>query len=494
MHRIIVRPLLLLLLLSLFSACANIIPPTGGPRDAKAPRLLSIKPKDSLLNTRVTRIEMKFDEFITVSDVSRELHISPALTQSLSMTGSGKSVQIKIPDSLLQDNTTYRISFGKAIKDLHESNPYDGRAFTFSTGPWFDSLKMKGIIYDAASGQLDSSGLVKVLLYNANFPYDIVLRQKPAYVTTSNTKGEFLFQGLPNKNFRIFAIKENTENLQFDNDEELIGFADTTFNPATDTLPIILKIFKELPDSSRVKIETAAETKRGSGVRMGGTKATTASNANIPDSKNLTYKVSADTSNIEKRTQEITLPIEIFVSRKIQTLNDSRIVLSADSNGVETETKFIATTDTGKQKITITTQWQQNTLYTLRLLKSFIIDTSNTEAMPSKYIFRTKSDEDYGKIEINIPEKYVGKPYLLQVNRDADSVYLKPVTAGKISLKLLAPGTYKMTIIEDKNNDGIWTSGELKSKRHAENAIPFPNTVLMKAGWENIVDFEPKKK
>ncbi|HTN17272.1 MAG TPA: Ig-like domain-containing protein [Chitinophagaceae bacterium] len=488
------RILFFLLALSLLTACANVIPPSGGKTDTTPPKLLSIKPQDSLLNTRVNRIEMKFDEFVVVSDAGKELHISPILAQTPLMTVSGKTVIVKIADSLLHDSTTYTIDFGKSIKDLHEGNPYKGSLFMFSTGPWFDSLSLKGIIMNAETGRIDSSGTAKALLYDAALPYDIVTMQKPSYVANSGSDGSFVVKGLPKRSFRVFILKESGDNLVFDDDQELIGFADTIFTPGLDTAAYTFRIFKEIPDTAKAKTDTtlAAEPASGMKKRM---KASAPKDA-LPemDAKSFNYRVIVDTADRVKRTHELTQPLTIFFSRKADTLNQDRIFLSADSNGVESEVRFALELDTSRRKLTLSADWKPNTLYTLRLLKRFALDTGAAEAMPSRYTFRTKSEEDYGRMEINLPEKYVGKPNVLQVRRDEDSVYLNPVTGAKVVLKRLLPGNYSIAIIKDLNGDGEWTTGELKKHRHAELVIPYANSVLMKAGWEHVVDFEPSPK
>ena len=494
MNKLVLSFLGLLLSFTFLCGCANIIPPTGGKTDMKSPKLLSIKPKDSLINTRVTRIEMHFDEYVTVGDAAKELTVSPILAQSPTITAAGKSVIIKIADSLLQNNTTYTVSYGKSIKDLHEGNPYDGSSFLFSTGAWFDSLSISGQIVDAAKGQIDSSGSVKVLLYDAADTFDIVSRKKPLYISTTNGTGNFKFKGLPNKMFRVFALKETSENLKFDSDDEYVGFTDLVYNPAVDTLPITINIFKEIPDSTRKKSDTTAvnpSQKRKWGMGTVATAEKTNNNPNL-DSKTFNYAALVDTSNKEKRTQEITEPISVFFSRALDTFDADRILLSVDSSGIEIETKIKISLDTNRKKLSIVPEWRFNSLYTLRLLKGFATDTGKVTSMPSKYIFRSKSDEDYGKLEINLPKKYVGKNYLLQVKKDNEIFYLETISKAKISFKLLTPGTYSLMVIEDENGDGEWTTGELKSKRHPEKVIPYPNTINMKAGWEHVVDFETK--
>jgi hypothetical protein len=82
---------------------------------------------------------------------------------------------------------------------------------------------------------------------------------------------------------------------------------------------------------------------------------------------------------------------------------------------------------------------------------------------------------------------------LLQVNKDKEVVYLEALSKAKVSLQLLAAGTYTLILIEDQNGDGEWTTGELKSKRQPEKVFPDTNSIIMKAGWEHIVDFEKEQ-
>src|ERR1039458_524255 len=83
------------------SGCANITAPTGGKKDTTPPKMVSIDPGDSLLNFRVKRIEMHFDEYITVNDVAKEVQLSPILTIAPSVIGKNKTVIVKIVDTLL---------------------------------------------------------------------------------------------------------------------------------------------------------------------------------------------------------------------------------------------------------------------------------------------------------------------------------------------------------------------------------------------------------
>jgi hypothetical protein len=493
MHKSLISILSIFFLLALLGGCANIIPPTGGKTDTTAPQLLTTKPNDSLLNTRVTRIEMRFNEYVSIGDAAKEITVSPILAQNPSIIAIGKTVILKIEDSLLQKNTTYTLSFGKAIKDLHEGNPYSGPSFVFSTGAWFDSLTIKGKIFDAAKGSLDSTGGVKVLLYDATDSLDVVSKKKPLYLSLANNKGEFSLKGLPDRTFRIFALKETNDNLRFDTDDEYVAFSDQVYQPNKDTLPISLSLFKEIPDTSRPKKDSTQMPEQKRKSKMLATENRKASAMPSLDAKTFSYTALIDTTAITKRSQDITEPISVFFSRPLDTFNADRIALSFDSSGIEIETKFKIRLDSSRRKLSILPNWRYNSVYTVRLLKGFARDINQESSMPSKYIFRTKSDEDYGKLDINVPKKYVGKNYLLQIKKDNETFYLDSISRPNVKLKLLAPGAYNLMIIKDENGDGEWTTGELKSNRQPETVYPYTNTIIMKSGWEHVVDIEKEQ-
>ncbi|MGC4058096.1 MAG: Ig-like domain-containing protein [Chitinophagaceae bacterium] len=472
----------------LIAGCANIIPPTGGKMDTTPPKLISVSPSDSLLNTRVTRITMRFDEYVTVAEAAKELRVSPTLRSNASMSYSGKTVTIKIPDSLLENNTTYTVNPGKSIRDIHESNIYPAKNFIFSTGSWFDSLEIKGSVEVASTGRKDSSGSTKVMLYAATDSFTSVLKHKPLYTTVTDSKGNFSLVGLPSKSFHIYALSETDNSMVFDKDEELIGFYDATVHPATDTAPVLLRIFREEPDSTRLK---ADKTQLQSG-RI--SKAPAGSAGPALDAKVFEYRVQTDTGKTDKRTFEINRPLTIYFSRKADSIFVNRIALSSDSSDIELEQQFEYTLDSSKKKMEIISNWQQDRVYTLRLLKGFAKDSSLTDAMPSKWRFHSKKDEDYGTLEIRVPEKYRSPGYLISVKRGDDSVFLKPVDTTVFRLNLLDPGSYSVYIIRDTNKDAIWTTGSLKSKRQPEQVIPYPEIIMIKEGWEHRIDFEPKKK
>lgn len=183
--------ILLVIIIFFGVGCANIVPPTGGKKDVTPPKLVSVTPVDSQLNARVSKLVLRFDEYITLTDANKDVQISPILAIQPTVTSVNKRVTVKIADTLLQNNTTYRISFGKAIRDLHEGNPFTGYTYTFSTGAYFDSLELNGNVLNAFTGTIDTGSII-VELYDAKKSDSAVLREKPLYVTPTAREGKLL--------------------------------------------------------------------------------------------------------------------------------------------------------------------------------------------------------------------------------------------------------------------------------------------------------------
>ncbi|HTN47522.1 MAG TPA: Ig-like domain-containing protein [Flavipsychrobacter sp.] len=476
--------------LILLNACANISHPTGGKKDVAPPKLVSVFPPDSQLNTRVTRLEMRFDEFVNVNNAASEVQLSPLLAFPPTVEAVNRRVIIKIPDSLLQENTTYRIRLGNAIADVHENNPFVGYNYIFSTGAYFDSLSIGGTVMDAASGMKDTGAYV--LLYDASKSDSIVVKEKPSYVVKTEMNGEFRFTGLPAKAFRIFALRDGNNNLVYDGGAEMIAFHDKTIFPK-DSIdePVELYISSESDSVNNSNGTALADGKRPGG-RFSREGETVPAAAETPAAtEGFTYLVAVDTSDTKKRTREITTPLDIVFNKKIKTINANRINLSYDSLGTLIEAKVVAVQDTMQQnKLQLQTAWKENTVYILRLLKNFAIDSSGTEALPSRHTFRTKSESDYARLHIHLPTKYLGEQYLFVLMKDGKPFYQQPVTDTNIHFYQLQPATYTMRVILDENKNGKWDHGKLFEKRQPEKVIPSYNPINLKPGWENIVDFE----
>lgn len=212
--------------------CANVVTPSGGPKDDKSPVVLEASPENNSTDFNGKTIHLTFDEFVTLNNPSNNVMISPPMNKKPTYRTSGKTLIIRFEEPL-KPNTTYSINFGDAVKDLHEGNVFKGYTFNFSTGNIIDSLSLKGKVISASS-LTPMEGLVIGLYSNDNesitidsMPYKL----KPEYITTTDKKGDFEFYGLADKDYLIFALKDNNSNLIYDLPNEEIAFYQDLVKP-----------------------------------------------------------------------------------------------------------------------------------------------------------------------------------------------------------------------------------------------------------------------
>ncbi|MCB0697267.1 MAG: hypothetical protein KDC07_07875, partial [Chitinophagaceae bacterium] len=360
-----------------------------------------------------------------------------------------------------------------------EGNVFKNMNYIFSTGGFFDSLMIAGTAYEAVTGKPAGSD-INIVLYDARRPDSAIVREKPEYVVKVKDKGHFILPGLPGKSFRIYALKDDNDNLIYDGTNERIAFIDSIIFPA-DTIGklIELRLFKEIAPLDTAKDADSVKTnmRERSGKRRG----------MIVDSKDFRYSVGVDTSNKDKRTHDLNKPVKISFGNTVDTYDIERISLSLDSS--DTLIPFTITRDTLPNILFMDADWKENTLYTIKLLKDFAEDTSGQMATPSKHMFRTKGEEDYGILITNVPSVYLGKKYRLVVTTEKDTLYNKPVTDTIVQINRLLPEKYSLSIIVDENENGIWDTGNLFEKIQPELVIPHTDVIDMKAGWEIVVDF-----
>jgi hypothetical protein len=133
-HRLLYIPIILLFLLS-FVDCAKKGTPSGGPRDTIPPVIVKSSPENYSTNFEGKEIEIRFDEYIKLKDIQKELIISPPMKFNPVITplSTSKSLKIKLIDTL-KPNTTYSFNFGNSIVDNNEENKFPYFKYVFFHG------------------------------------------------------------------------------------------------------------------------------------------------------------------------------------------------------------------------------------------------------------------------------------------------------------------------------------------------------------------------
>ena len=209
--------------------------PQGGPKDTIPPVIVKLEPDNFTTNFQEKRIYIEFNEFVQIKDQQKEFYTSPAMKKLPLIATRGKGIVVTIRDTL-QENTTYALDFGSAIRDNNEGNPLNAMRYVFSTGDKVDSLMCSG--YTADSYTADSVSRTFIWFFIADSlpdtpDYDsTIFNRKPDAIARAQNNGIFIAQNLKPVDYRIYAFGDKNDNMMYEAGTDLVGIIDGVYNPA----------------------------------------------------------------------------------------------------------------------------------------------------------------------------------------------------------------------------------------------------------------------
>jgi uncharacterized protein (DUF2141 family) len=437
----------------LTSGCAQIMAPTGGPRDTLPPVLVSTNPKQPATNFTGNRINLYFDEYVEIRDIQQNLLVSPAPKFNPYIDSKLKSVTIRLRDTL-EPNTTYTINLGNAIRDINESNAIKNFSYVFSTGSTIDSLSFSGNVQVAESGKVDSTLIV--LLYK-NLDDSAVLTQKPKYIARLDGTGNFTFQNLSAGEYKVYALKDIDGSRTYNSKTELFAFADSTV--------------KVTGNTSLFSLYAYAEEKE------------------VPKTTATVEKTLRYTSKAFTQKQDVLTDLVIEFNKPLKNIDKQKILLTDTLNNIIKD--VVITADSTNKNILIKTKWVQNSDYKLVIAKDFATDTTSLSLAKSDTIrFKTKGETDYGTVRLKFKNFDKNKNPVLQFVQNEAIVSSYPLTSEAWSAALFNPGEYEMRILYDENKNGVWDTGNFDRKRQPEKVYSISQKLSVRENFEKDVDIE----
>ncbi len=529
------KPLFLALLA--LSGCAVQQKPQGGPRDLVAPKLLKATPADQTRNFNGKKIELEFDEYFKFNNQYQEISVSPAQERSPEYIQKQKKLVIELKDSL-QKNTTYVISFGKAIMDVNEGNIVKNLAYVFATGPSIDSMTISGTVTNAVTQQKEKE--VLVLLFNLKQDSTLFGKKKPTLFTTTDSAGNFKFSNLKADNYKIYALKETAADKIYNNDNELIAFKANPIQLKKDTAGINLTLFKEVPD--KIRFSTKAFDRDGSMLlisnrpiarpsvkiifpdgfdtqklaeinKTGDTINVYSKNMDFDSVKLATYEngMAFDTVRFTKgRRETFTRNVALYynVSQNgvikpgsdllvtstmpIESFDQSSITLMEDSAKVN----YTVQRDTAtRKKLIFKYRWKPKAKYTLVFNENSITTFFGDKIKKTQKTFSLDNPENYGEQTMRIAVPDTSKSYvveLLTFNGDQKNVIRTNRISrnSAIEYKMLLAGKYQIRVTYDTNKNGKWDPGSIARKTQSENIWADKTIYTVRPNWSDTANIQ----
>jgi len=416
------------------TSCANIIPPTGGPRDSLPP-----------VRFTTNKITLNFDEYVQVDNPTENVVVWPNPKVQPEITSKLRTVTIKLKDTL-EPNTTYTINFGRSLKDVNEGNADSAFRYVFSTGTKLDNNKLSGKVLLAQTGQVDST-LIVVLQQNLN---DTAIEKlPPRYYTRVDHKGNFSFYNLPPDTFNVFAVP-NDYTKRYDDSTKLFAFLGHPVYLSDTTGKVNLYAYAEFK---------AEEKKTG----------LPSTNKNVPKKgpKKIQDSTMKVTSSLENDRQDFLTNLVLSFSDTLKSYDSARFHLT-DTNYVA-QPGFHLLLDSTATRLALSYPWKPNTAYILRLDSNAVADSTGRILPKNDTLrFTTMRESEYGGLRLRFQNLDTALHPVLQLLQNDAIVKSVPLTSYEYYQRFVRPGEYELRLLYDTNRNGVWDPGSYKEKKQPE--------------------------
>jgi hypothetical protein len=478
-------------------------PLDGGPKDEQAPSVLSSFPDSAQTNVQTDEISLTFDEYIKAQDMRNLLILSPRLENGLETQIKGRKLTIRFKDSL-RPNTTYNLQLNGSVVDNNEGNPLEDYQLFFSTGDYIDSLRYSAVVFNAFDRTACEECIVA--LYSSEKD-SIILTQTPEYIGRTSKTGRIHISNLAEQNLRAIAIEDKNKNLKLDNDEQvsLFQIAQIQDSMTTDT-------FYVFPYSRQPKLKTTLHSSYPGKLQVVFNRGVEDSIAISAFDQNLDYttSITLDTlttyfSIAERDSFDVVVQVDSIsdsliyqaplasVNKGIQAswAYDGTPRLHLPTPGKTLIDKFQLIQDSvGKefnlveqsQRLEFKGKWDRTKTLYLIMKDSAFQDISGRysqlDTMGLSYI-ASKATLD---LQIELSDTV---NHLFELYQDQRVFQRRILTSNtSIFIRSLAPGTYRVRIIKDSNQNGRWDQGDVFLNSKSEE-LYLSEEFELRENWDN---------
>ena len=258
-------------------------------------------------------------------------------------------------------------------------------------------------------------------------------------------------------------------------------FSDTTGELITQTDTLLFRLKK------REKEEKGTRRKGGLGFLQKGEKEKMADTLAKP-----VPRVSL-VNNIKKSGHDLNVPVVFESSAPVKSYNNSliQLVRIEDTLEVPDDFRFIEL-ENNPRKFKLEIEYEADFNYKLKLFEGALIDMYDRTIDTTIISFITQKDDYYGIV--NVLMKNVNTTTIVQL-LDKKEKLVKSKIIDKdqmVSFEYIYPGSYILKVIIDRNNNGVWDTGNYKAKLQPEKVLYLEDEIEVRSNWEVEYEWEIK--
>lgn len=503
--------------------------PPGGKKDTLAPVVTTSIPLNKSKNFKGKKIELNFNEYVSVKGLNQELLITPSIgNYETRIRPMGLTLVL---DSALKDNTTYTFNFRNAVEDMSERNKGKNIKLVFSTSNTIDSLKIEGSVKHLLSNKKADNITVGLYPYTDSL---IIDKAKPYYFVKTDTSGTYTLENLAAGKYYMAAFEDVNNNLLYNSAKEAVDFITESYidlkknetrdfkialqnqdalklSKTTSTAKTVLYEFSrgiksaELQFSSSEKPLYQIENNRNLRIYVGGLdKADTLRiDATLADSvgRTTSLKLKAKFRELTKKEKASNIPLGFDVFPKLGTkiVATDSLLLIFPKPVLQWVSKKVHILTENEDDLTFPDEafsWNkfQNILtiksaylprqekFTLSLDKIAFVGPEADSTQAFKQVITRLDPEETGTIEGGIRKAghYI---YQLLKGDNLEKAY-EQKSNGPCYFQNVEPGIYTLRAIVDTNENGQWDIGNYKTRAKSEEVYYFENKIKLKANFQ----------
>ena len=535
----LMRYSLYIMVMILIVGCARRSSPSGGEKDSIPPVLIASNPKLNTVNFNADEIRLKFDEWVKLQNLDRQLIISPPLEKRKyeikPLSGITKKIFVNFLDSLAE-NTTYTFNFGNSIVDNNEGNKMNFFSYIFSTGPTLDSLYLKGSVEDAFNFETEEYLSLQLYKIDSTYNDSIIFNNQPTYLANTLDSTSYRFNNLREGRYILIALKDIGDDYIFNPLYDKIAYYDSIVLLPRDSI-INLRLFKEETPIIWDRPHFINSEKIGFGYygKLDLSKISLISK--IPDSVNYIFTKEQDKDTLHFWLSKNSLDSLEFNLKEIDTIKtltvkfDRRKDTLIDSLNISNITKtviglkekfklssnlplnlvsdslifirdidstlipFKSSINNNLDEISLDFDLKPQDEYSIYILPNAIIDLRGGTNDTLGFNTLTQSLEDYGNVYLNVIRDSESEYILQMINSNGEIVreYNSISSNGIFNFELIKPGKYIFRMIKDDNGNKKWDTGNYLKKVQPE-AVYYSNFELdIRANWDFNETFNLKE-
>jgi len=512
--------LLCLFTLLLLASCARVGSPVGGSKDSIPPKMIGSNTDTTRVGVPrdIKKLRIDFDEYIQLKDVSRNLIISPPInyTKIIPSSTGNRYLEIQWKDTL-QANTTYNFNFGNSVVDLNESNTLPYFNFAFSTGEKLDDLYISGSIIDALGNEKNPEGKDKNLVVGLYQVKDTMnYRQKPYYISKADPDGYFELNYLTPGKYKIVGFDDENSNSIYDIGKENVAFQKEEIDLSTSISGLKLKSFpskkavryKELTVSTggvtmlfegnpeKVVVKAVGDKpsdykvthkSKSDSVKIWFDAAKENIGATVSENIRFSYDTGAkqDTMSVfYKKPAKDEMTISNPFTNKLAPETDFRFSSNYIINKIQPENWKLAAdsiaqsftasiSELDSTQVIVKSNFITGKKYQLTVPKNTLSSFYNRSSESVRFDFEVAKPEDFGSFAAHIINPPTQKFWIQLLNEKNETAYQQYTNSADVKFVNLKPGAYRLRILVDNNENGVWDSSDFENEVLGEEAYLF---------------------